>query len=116
MMSTQVTADDREAQTTHTIALRVRRDDAKPVLGLQAIKARKGVPTKVLRATVEGDADAVLQVKVVADNGELTLPEAPPGAYVRARSGREVAFDAGPSAVAARSPRRRTTATLVLYV
>ena len=41
-----------------------------------------------------------LQVKVVADNGELTLPEAPPGAYVRARSGREVAFDAGPGAVA----------------
>ena len=77
-MSTQVTADDREAQTTHTIALRVRRDDAKPVLSLQAIKARRGVPTKVLRATVAGDADAVLQVKVVADNGELTLPEAPP--------------------------------------
>ena len=99
-MSTQVTADDREAQTTHTIALRVRRDDAKPVLSLQAIKARRGEPTKVLRATVEGDADAVLQVKVVADNGELTLPEAPPGAYVRTRSGREVAFDAGPTAVA----------------
>ena len=68
LMSTQVTADDREAQTTHTVALRVRRDDAKPVLGLQ-LSARRGEPTKVLRATVEGDADAVLQVKVVADNG-----------------------------------------------
>lgn len=99
LATVSIVADDRAAQTTKTIALRVAKSMTQPILSLNATRARRGVPTRVLHASITGDADTVLQVRVVAETGELTLPEAPPGAFVRTRNGREVAFDAGPAFV-----------------